>query len=287
MMAIVRAWLDVRAGVAGDMLMGALVDAGADLDGVQAAVRAVAGEGVRLRREPVLRAGLPASKLHVDIVADRSGPRTLARLCAEVEQASLAADTKALALRVLRRLGEGYSRGYGIEPDEVALQEVAALDVLTDVVGDCEALRLLGVDSVAASPLALGSGRIRTSHGDLEVPVPAVAELVQGWPVVTLDPAADPGEAAPDEPHPLRDAADRYVPLAGISGDEGMLTEEPAQVVDGRGLGELATPTGTALLRCFASTCEPEPPAFPIAIGVGAGGRDTPGRPNVVRVLLA
>lgn len=286
MMATVHAWLDVSAGVAGDMLMGALVDAGAELDGIQRAVRAVAGPGVRVRREPVLRAGLAATKVHVDIVADRSGPRTLSRLCAEIEGAPLAEPTKALALRVLRRLGDGYSRAHSIDPDEVALQEVAALDVLTDVVGDCEALRLLGIDSMTASPLALGSGRIRTSHGDLEVPAPAVAELARGWPTITPAGAADVGGAGPDEPHPFRHAADRYVPVAGVGGEEGMLTEEPAQVVDGRGLGELATPTGTALLRCFASACEAEPPAFPTTIGVGAGGRDTPGRPNVVRVLL-
>ena len=287
MMASVQAWLDVTAGVAGDMLMGALVDAGADLDGVQAAVRAVAGEGIRLRREPVLRAGLPATKVHVDILAARSGPRTLPQLAGQVQRARLADRTKTLALDALRLLAEGYGRGYGIALAEVSLQEVAALDVLTDVVGDCEALRLLGVDSVTASPLALGSGRIRTSHGDLTVPVPAVAELVRGWPLARLpEPDRASPDSAPSDPHPLRHAADRYVPLGGISGDEGMLTEEPAQVVDGVGLGELATPTGTALLRCFATTCEPAPPASVARTGVGAGGRDVPGRPNVVRVLL-
>lgn len=287
MMASVQAWLDVTAGVAGDMLMGALVDAGADLDGVQAAVRAVAGEGIRLRREPVLRAGLAATKIHVDIIANRGGPRTFPQLAAQVEAAPLDARTKSLALEALWLLAGAYGRGHGIAVEEVSLQEVAALDVLTDVVGDCEALRLLGVETVSASPLAVGSGRIRTSHGDLAVPVPAVADLARGWPLARLrDPDGPSLEPAPVDPHPLRHAAELYVPLGGVSGDEGMLTEEPAQVVGGRGLGELATPTGTALLRSFARECAPEPPMPVRRLGVGAGGRDTPGRPNVVRVLL-
>ncbi|MFT4218236.1 MAG: DUF111 family protein [Micropruina sp.] len=283
-----HAWLDVTAGVAGDMMMGALVDAGADLDGVQSAVCAVAGDGVRLRREPVLRAGLPATKIHVDIVAERRGPRTLAQLADQVAQAPLAEQTKTLAIATLRLLAAAYSRGYEVAPDDVSLQEVAALDVLTDIVGDCEALRLLGVESVTASPLAIGSGRIRTSHGDLAVPVPAVGELIHGWPLARLpEPEQQSAESAATEPHPLRHVGERYVPLGGISGDEGMLTEEPARVVDGRGLGELATPTGVALLRSFAQLCEPESPASPASIGVGAGGRDVPDRPNVVRLLLS
>ncbi len=281
-----HAWLDVTAGVAGDMLMGAFVDAGADLDGVQAAVRAVAGDDIRLRREAVLRAGLAATKIHVDIIANRGGPRTLPELSRQIERASLAGPTRLLALDALHRLGTGYSRGYGIPLDQVRLQEVAALDVLTDIVGDCEALRLLGVDTVAASPLAVGSGRIRTSHGDLPVPVPAVAELIEGWPLTHPSEPVAVGEPAPTAPHPLRYEAERYVPLGGVGGDEGMLTEEPAQVVGGRGLGELATPTGVALLRSFAQLCDPHPPSASGRVGVGAGGREVPDRPNVVRVLL-
>lgn len=286
-----QAWLDVTAGVAGDMVMGALVDAGAELDGVQAAVRAVAGDGIRLRREEVARAGLVATKIHVDIVATGSGPQALDDLRARVDAAALAAATKALALETLDRLSRAYSAGHDIPSAQVTLQEVAALDVLTDVVGDCEALRLLGVDTVTASSLAVGSGRIRTTHGDLAVPAPAVAALVRGWPVANPDgsaPAESPtaGGATPDRPHPLRHEAGRYVPLAGVSGDDGVITEEPAQVVGGVGLGELATPTGVALLRSFAEAHQPRPPMPVTRTGVGAGGRDVPGRPNVVRVLL-
>jgi uncharacterized protein (DUF111 family) len=161
------------------------------------------------------------------------------------------------------------------------LHEVAALDVLADIVGDCEALRLLGVTEVTASPLAIGSGRIRTSHGDLSVPVPSVAELIDGWRLfdVTGEAAAPVNAAA----HALAGGT-RYLPVGGVEAERGVLTEGPAQVVGG--VGELATPTGTALLRTLATQCLDEPPFTVQRTGVGAGGRDRPDRPNVVRVLL-
>ena len=176
-----RAWLDVTAGVAGDMLMGALVDAGADLAGIQQAIRAVAGDGIVLRAEPVTRAGLAATKVHVDINAAGSGARTWAQLREQVDGAALAEPTRSRALATLDALATAYSRGHDLSPSALELHEVAALDVLADIVGDCEALRLLGVTEVTAPPLAIGSGRIRTSHGDLSVPVPSVAELIDGW----------------------------------------------------------------------------------------------------------
>ena len=285
MMASVQAWLDVTAGVAGDMLMGALVDAGADLDGVQAAIRAVAGADIAVRREEVVRAGERACKIHVDIVGRGTGARSAADLRGAIEDAGLHPVTRARALRALDLLLTAYSRGHGLAPAAVVLQEIAALDVLADIVGDCEALRLLGVEAVTASPVALGSGRIRTSHGDLTVPVPAVADLVRGWPTTLPDGRSGVREPVVEAPHPMADGADRYVPLGGITGEEGVLTEGPAQLVGGAGLGELATPTGMALLRCFAESCRPRP-ATPVRAGVGAGGRDVPGRANVVRVLL-
>lgn len=276
-----RAWLDVTAGVAGDMLMGALVDAGADLAEVQAAIRAVAGDSIELRAEPVTRAGLPATKVHVDIAAGGGGPRTWPQLCAQVADASLAEATKMRALAALDTLALGYSRGHDLPPAELELHEVAALDVLADIVGDCEAVRLLGITTLTASPVALGSGRIRTSHGDLPVPVPAVAELVHGWRV--HDVRGEASGPVGTAPHALA-GANRYLPVGGVEADHGVLTEGPAQVVGG--IGELATPTGTALLRSLAAQCL-ERPAFSVGrIGVGAGGRDRPDRPNVVRVLL-
>lgn len=282
-----QVWLDVTAGVAGDMLMGALVDAGADLSAVQRAIRAVAGDDVATYREAVVRAGMPATQLHVDIITRGAGRQTWPQLRDVVTRADLHPDTTANALRTLERLMSAYSVAHDVPPDEVALHEVAALDVLADVVGDCEAMRTLGVTRVTASPLALGSGRIRTSRGDLPVPMPVVALLADGWPVRN-PPEPAPRPEAPTDPEPAGDRqrvpVDRYMPLGSVEGGDGRFTEGPAPVVGRHGLGELATPTGTALLRSFATSCLPDPPFQVRRIGVGAGGRDVPERPNVVRV---
>ncbi len=283
-----HAWLDVTAGVAGDMLMGALVDAGADLEQVQRAVRAVAGDAVTLRREEVTRAGLRATKVHVDLVVDGSDSHSWPELRTRVQDAELHPETRQHALAALELFVAGYSRGHGIQPDQVVLAEVAALDLLTDVVGDCEAIRSLGVTSVSASPVALGSGRIHTSHGDLPVPVPAVAELALGWGITRpAAPARLPAEAASAAPSVGQPVDSRYLPLGQITaGADGVITEGPALSVGSGDLGELATPTGMALLRTLAARCEPLPAMTLRGVGIGAGGRDVPGRPNVVRVLL-
>lgn len=279
-----HAWLDVTAGVAGDMLMGALIDAGADLAGVRAAVRAVAGEHVGLRTEQVVRAGLLATKVHVDINARGTGALTWPQLRQRVAEARLPDFTRERALATLERLARAYSQGHALALDRVALQEVAALDVLADIVGDCEGLRLLGADIVTASPVALGSGRIRTSHGDLPVPVPAVAELADGWPVIAVGGGERSVVERVDAAAHAFAGATGHVPLGGVTTQDGVLTEAPAQVI--RGEGELATPTGMALLRTLAGESVDQAPFVVVSQGTGAGGRDVPGRPNVVRVLL-
>ncbi len=222
-------WIDASAGVAGNMLLGALVDAGASLDAAQAAVDAVIPGSVRLTASPVQRAGLRA--LHADVVPLVGNPphRTWRDLRDRLTGTPLA---------VFTRLAGAEGRVHGIDPGDVHFHEVGALDSIADVVGVCAALDDLGVTSVSAGEIALGSGRVRTAHGELPVPAPAVAELARGWRV-----------------------------RAG-------------------GDGELATPTGVALLRTLATADEDLPAMTVHTVGVGAGGRDVPGRPNVVRVLV-
>jgi uncharacterized protein (TIGR00299 family) protein len=226
---VTHAWIDAGAGVAGNMLLGALVDAGASLEKAQAAVDAVIPGSVRLTAEEVTRAGLRA--LHADVVplVDNPPHRTWRDL-----RDRLTGRPK----DVFARLAAAEGRVHGIDPEDVHFHEVGALDSIGDVVGVCAALDDLGVTTVSAGEVALGSGRVRTAHGELPVPAPAVAELAKGWRV-----------------------------RAG-------------------GAGELATPTGLALLRTLATTDEDLPAMTVDAVGVGAGGRDTQGRPNVVRVLL-
>lgn len=238
------AWIDATAGVAGDMLLGALTDAGASLTAVQAAVDAVVPHTVRLSREQVTRAGLRATRVQVTLLAADQPHRTWRTIRGLLEQSAVAAPdalpgpVRAQALAVFARLAGAEARVHGIVPEDVHFHEVGAWDAIADVVGVCAALHDLGVERITASPVAVGSGRIAAAHGELPVPVPAVAELAAGWQV-----------------------------FAG-------------------GRGELATPTGMALVTALAQDCGQLPPLHLEVTGVGAGGRDTPERPNVVRVLL-
>jgi hypothetical protein len=172
-------WIDASAGASGDMLLGALVGAGADLAVLQAAVDALGTEPVRLTARPVTRAGLAATK--VDVEAPPSDVRrTWPDVRALVEGAGLAEPVRDRALAVFERLARVEGAAHGIDPEQVHFHEVGALDSLADVVGVCAALHDLGVTDVRCGPVALGSGEVRTAHGVLPVPVPAVLALFAG-----------------------------------------------------------------------------------------------------------
>ena len=171
------AWFDAQAGVSGDMVLGALVDAGAPLDVVQAAVDALGVEPVRLSARPVTRSGLAATKVDVD-VSDSRERRTWASIRSLLSEAALAEPVRSRALDVFGRLARAEAAAHGIEPEDVHFHEVGALDSLADVVGACAALHALGVTDAVCSPVTVGRGSARTAHGLLPVPVPAVLALL-------------------------------------------------------------------------------------------------------------
>ena len=177
------AWLDVTAGVAGDMLLGALVDAGADLADVQRLVDLVLPQTVRLDATPVLRAGLSAVKVEVRSVVEDHPHRRWEEIRARIETAGLPEPVAERATEVFQRLAEVEASAHGVPVEEVEFHEVGSWDSVADVVGTCAALHLLDVDDVVATRIALGSGTVRTAHGVLSVPVPAVLGLVEGWSV--------------------------------------------------------------------------------------------------------
>ena len=232
------AWIDATAGIAGDMLLGALLDAGAALESVRAAVGAVVPGEVTIDASTTRRAGLRALRAEVTSAAEHHPHRAWRDIRTLLEQAPLPAAVREPALGVFGRLADAEARVHGMTPDDVVFHEVGSWDAIADVVGVCAALAELRVTDLTASPVMLGDGRVSTAHGDLPVPAPAVLELARGWRVL-------PG-----------------------------------------GVGELATPTGMALVRGLAARCATLPAMTVAAVGVGAGSRDVPGRPNVVRVVL-
>ena len=233
-----HAWIDASAGVAGDMLLGALIDAGADLAVVQQAVDAVIADSVRLISTSVTRAGQHANRISVEVLAQDVPVREWKAIEDLLTTADLAAPVRDRALGTFGRLAQAEGKIHQMPQDQVHFHEVGALDAIADIVGVAAALHSLEIDSISASAIAVGSGRSRGAHGDLGVPVPAVVELAAGWKL-----------------------------FAG-------------------GSGELTTPTGMALVSALAERCENLPLLTLEASGAGAGSRDTPGRPNLTRVLI-
>ena len=179
----VLAWFDVTAGVAGDMLLGALVDAGADLAEVQRLVDLVLPETVRLEASTVQRAGLRAMRVEVLSIIEDHPHRRWPEIRARIASAGLPEPVADRATAVFLRLAEVEASAHGVPVEDVEFHEVGSWDSVADVVGTCAALHLLGVEEVVATRIALGSGTVRTVHGLLPVPVPAVLGLVDGWQV--------------------------------------------------------------------------------------------------------
>ena len=260
-------WVDASHGAAGDMLLGALLDAGADLAAVRAAVASVAPEPVEITLETTRRHGLRCARAVVE-VADSTTHRGLGDVLALVRGGALAPAVEGFAVAVFTRLARAEARVHGSTPDQVHFHEVGALDAIADVVGCAAALDDLGllpggrpgaaasVDGpapgaaaveVVVGTIALGSGRARSAHGSVPVPVPAV--------------------------------------LALLEGTGALVTAGPGQ--DGGGPGrELCTPTGAALLLTLAHRYGPTPAMAVTAVGVGAGTADPPAAANVLRVVL-
>ena len=169
-------WLDLSCGVSGDMLLGALHALGAvDAPALPAALGLDAGVTVA----GVRRAGLAATQVSVTPGADQPA-RRWADVRALVAAGAVPEHVRVRALAVLERLAVAEAAVHGVALEDVHFHEVGAVDSVIDVVGACWGLHALGLDALHAGPLALGAGTVRTGHGVLPVPVPAVLALLEG-----------------------------------------------------------------------------------------------------------
>ena len=266
-------YFDCFSGAAGDMLLGALIDAGVPLAAVRTALGSLAINHDAVWTEKVNRAGIMATRFCVrgealaldhahdhqrghdhdaasaKAAADRhSHPNETVHLHAHrsvreieglIDGSALSAAGKARSKELFGRIAVAEAEIHGMPVDQVHLHEVGALDSIIDIVGSVFALESLGIDRFVSSPLNVGSGMVRTSHGLYPVPAPAAARLLSG-----------------------------------------------AQIYAGVQQGELVTPTGALLVTSYAESYGPVPAMRLEAIGYGAGTRNPHDTPNVLRVLI-
>ncbi len=166
-------YLDAFSGISGDMLVGALADAGANQAAIVEALHSLE-TGATVSFERVKRCGIAATKFHVSIKGAQH-PRHLAHILKMIEKAALPDRAKQNAAAVFQRLGEAEAAVHQEPIERVHFHEVGAADSIADIVGACLAFELLGVQSIVSSPLNVGSGTAKTAHGLLPVPAPATA----------------------------------------------------------------------------------------------------------------
>lgn len=243
------AYLECPTGIAGDMCLGALVDAGVPLEYLQEQLKGLGIEReYQLRIESVRRNGQLATKFHVDLLDNEHHHKHHShhhgRHLPEIEdlilKAHLPSRAEAWSLAVFRQLAVAEGAVHGVAPEKVHFHEVGAVDAIVDIVGTCLGLDWLGIDKIYCSAFPTGGGTIRAAHGQMAVPVPAVLKL---W-------------------------------------------EMRACPVYSNGIQkELVTPTGAAIATTLATDFG-SPPAMTIQrIGQGAGSIELP-IPNILRLWL-
>ena len=247
-------YFDCFSGASGDMIVGALIDAGVPIDDIRSALGSLAIDREAVWTERVQRAGITATKFqvrgedsgrqhhhhaHGGVALEAHAHRTLTEIDALIDGSRLSSAGKARAKALFARLGEVEGTIHGTSADKVHLHEVGAVDSIVDIVSTVHALELIGADRIVASPLNVGSGTIRASHGLYPVPAPATVRLLEGAPIYS-----------------------------------------------GTQRAEMVTPTGALLVTAYATEFGGIPPMKITRIGYGAGARNFEDTPNVLRVLI-
>lgn len=179
-------YLDPFSGISGDMTVGALIGAGADLVSMFE-VLASLGTGATFRFDKVKRKGIQAFKFRVE-GGEAKSHRHLPGIVKMIEASAAPPEAKQKACAVFQRLGEAEAAVHGVPLEKVHFHEVGAVDSIADIVGGCTGFELLGVERVYCAPVNVGSGTVKTEHGILPVPAPATAALLAGAPVYARGP---------------------------------------------------------------------------------------------------
>lgn len=252
-------YFDCFAGAAGDMILGALLDAGLPLAELQRALGSLAVEGFEVSVDRVLKTGITATKFRVhehahqgsgigDQGSGHSHPHphahgdqhhSLADIHAAIGRSALSTAGKAKATGMFQRLAEAEAAIHDVPLERIHLHEVGALDSIIDIVGAVFALEWFKADRIVVSPINVGGGTVRSAHGTFPVPAPATLALLKDAPIYS----------------------------SGVQ-------------------METLTPTGALILTEYASSYGPVPSMKIDKVGYGAGDREMKDTPNVVRVLV-
>ncbi len=237
------AYFDCFSGCSGDMILGALLDAGLNPEVLQKGLSGLNISGYRVSADKVMRSSIAATKFNVIMEGHIHHHRSLSDILRIIDSSRLSKQVKNQSRTVFRRLGEAEAKVHNINIEEVHFHELGAVDTIVDIVGSLIALEEMQIEQVYSSPLPVGNGNVSTAHGILPVPAPATLQLL----------------------------ADSRALLNACTGTAAST-------------GELVTPTGAALVTCLADFRRP---AMTVdKVGYGAGSREFPDRPNVLRVWI-
>ena len=233
-----RAYIDCSSGISGDMVLGALLDAGVASDKLFAELKKIKIGYYEFRRTRAMRSGVAATRVEIK-VPEKQPHRSMGEIEDLIESSKLDAAVKKRALGVFSLLAEAEGKVHNKPADKVHFHEVGAVDSILDILGCSVGVEWLGMTEIAASAVNVGGGQVETQHGLYPVPAPATAELLKDIPSYS-------------------------------SGVE----------------AELATPTGAAMLKSWVKEFGGMPAMKVEKIGYGAGARDIPKQPNVVRLMV-
>jgi pyridinium-3,5-bisthiocarboxylic acid mononucleotide nickel chelatase len=177
------AYFDCIAGASGDMILGALVDAGLPLEALKTELRKLPITGWDITAQRVEKICFTATKVEVHVSAQPHS-RPLPEIERVIHDSQLSDHIKTQALTVIRRIAAEEARIHGMEMEHVHLHEVSGEDAILDIVGSLLAVELLGIERMVCSPLPLGRGFIHGAHGQIPLPAPATVGLLKGAPIV-------------------------------------------------------------------------------------------------------
>ncbi|MEL6897768.1 MAG: nickel pincer cofactor biosynthesis protein LarC, partial [Planctomycetota bacterium] len=180
------AYFDCTSGISGDMTLGALIDAGANVEGIQDAVRSL-GIQVTFHVDEVKKCGFRPAHVRIEHPPEHAH-RHLHHIEKMIDDASGLTDTiRTSAKKIFHCIGVAEAHVHGTTLQKVHFHEVGAVDSIADIVGTSVALEQLGITQVQASPIPTGSGHVTIAHGRVAIPAPATAEILAGVPLVGSD----------------------------------------------------------------------------------------------------